>query len=379
MKITDLRKRIDEIDSEIITLFKERMNVVLGIAEYKKENALVVADKAREREVLYRMMDLAGEDLETYTKTLYQTILSLSRGYQSEHMTEKNALTDEIKAAVANTPKKFPKRATVACQGVEGAYSQIACEKLFSAPQILYFDTFNSVFEAVEKGTCKYGILPIENSSYGSVSQTYDLMKQHNFHIVRSIKLKVDHALVTKPGTKLEDIKEIISHEQAIGQCAIFLKGLNGVEIKTCENTAVAAQMVANAQVNTLAAISSPISSKIYGLDVLKTGIQDNASNFTRFICISKDLEIYPDADKISLMLSVSHTPGALFDVLSKFAALDVNIVKLESRPLPGTDFEFLFYFDVDSTPYSEKILKLLSKLSESLEIFVFLGSYGEK
>ena len=242
----------------------------------------------------------------------------------------------------------------------------------------MYFNSFEGVFTAVEKGLCQYGILPIENSSYGSVGTVYDLMQNYNFHIVKGIRLRISHNLMAKPGTKMSDIKEIVSHEQAIGQCGDFLKDLKDVKITICENTAIAAKIVAESDRNDIAAISSKECVDLYGLEILKKHIQISDNNYTRFICISKKLEIYPGANRISLILSLPHVPRSLYHTIAKFAALGVNLTKLESRPIPGSDFEFMFYFDLDASVYSPELINLLSELESQPETFVFLGCYTE-
>ena len=266
----------------------------------------------------------------------------------------------------------------VACQGVEGAYSQLACEKLFQAPNILYFSNFEAVFSAIEKGLCQYGIIPLENSTAGSVNKVYDLMLQHEFYIVRSTRLKVDHSLLVRPGTKLEDIREVYSHEQAIGQCQEFLKTLPNAQIIRCENTAQAAKFVAESGRNDVAALASRTCGALYGLTALAESVQDQGNNYTRFICISKNLEIYPGADRTSLRMVLAHKPGALYQVLSLFNALGINLNKLESRPIPERDFEFAFYFDLDTSIYSPAFLQLMAELPGICEQFSYLGSYSE-
>ena len=378
MDIQELRKQINEIDVQLVKLFDDRMHVALEIAKYKKENSLPVFDPAREREVLNRQTAAVDDDMAMYVKLLYNTLFDLSRSYQQQYMTQRTELTNRIARAIENTPKLFPKQAIVACQGVEGAYSQQACDKLFSLPSIMYFKRFEGVFQAVESGLCRYGVLPIENSSYGSVTEVYDLMRKYRFSIVRGVRLKIDHRLLAKPGTRLENVKEILSHEQAIGQCSEFLKSMKDVKVTVVENTAVAAQMVSRSDRDDIAAISAPACASLYGLSVLKTDISNSDSNFTRFICIAKDLEIYPDANKMSLMLNVQHKPGALYSMIAKFSALGLNLTKLESRPIAGTDFEFMFYFDLDASIYDEAALKLLCQLDEGPETFTYLGSYSE-
>lgn len=379
MEINELRNQIDEIDAQLVDLFKRRMNVAADVAEYKRQNNMKVLDASRERALLQKVSELSGEEFEDYTRTLYATVLDLSRSYQHKRLGTGSELSAVIDSAQLNTPRIFPERATVACQGVEGAYSQIATERLFKAPAIMFFSSFESVFAAIEKGLCKYGILPIENSTAGSVKQVYDLMVSRKFKIVRSVRIKIDHNLLANQGAKLSDIKEIFSHEQAISQCSDFLASLGeGVKITRVENTATAARMVAESGRCDVASISSRSCASQYGLSVVSPAIQNNGNNHTRFICISNELEIYPGADRTSLMLVTPHRPGALYKILSRFNALGINLLKLESRPLPDRDFEFMFYFDIEASVYSSKLPQLLAELEEECEEFNYLGSYSE-
>lgn len=378
MKLDEIRKQIDTVDSQIADLFKERMGLALEVAKTKKENNLAVVNNTREKEILHRISEEIGEPLDGYARILFNTLFDLSRSYQNNYLSRISDIGERIEKALEETPKLFPKKAVVACQGVQGSYSQAACEKLFEVPSTMYFNSFEGVFNAVEKGLCQYGILPIENSSYGSVGTVYDLMKNYNFHIVKSIRLRINHSLLAKPGTKLKDVKEIFSHEQAIGQCGEFLKTLKDVKITVCENTARAAKMVAESDRSDVAAICSRDCIELYGLESLNNNIQVSDNNYTRFICISKNLEIYPGANKISLMLSLPHKPSALYHMIAKFSALGVNLTKLESRPVPGSDFEFMFYFDMEASVYSPELVSLLGQLENQPEIFVFLGSYSE-
>ncbi|MGI6577656.1 MAG: bifunctional chorismate mutase/prephenate dehydratase [Eubacteriales bacterium] len=377
MELIDLRKKIDEIDDRLATLFAERMQTVLQVAEYKRKTGTPLVDRSREREIIDRVTSQLPEPQHLHTKILFSTLFDLSRSYQMRQLSGESEIAKMIETALQNTDNMLPSKAVVACQGIEGAYSQIACDKLFSLPSIMYFNRFEGVFQAVEKGLCRYGILPIENSSYGSVVEVYDLMKKYRFHIVKSIKLQINHVLLSKPGCKLSDIKEIYSHEQALGQCSEFLKNID-VKVTVCENTAIAASMVASSPRNDVAAISSGSCAELYQLQVLSNKIQNSDNNYTRFICISKDLEIYPGANKISLMLAIPHRPGALYQVIAKFSALGLNLTKLESRPIPGSDFEFMFYLDMDASVYSPELIDLLGDLSNSPSTFIFLGSYSE-
>ena len=377
--LTKIREEIDQIDTQIADLFNTRMQKSLEVAEYKKERKLPVFNNAREKDILHRISEQIGEPFDGYARVVFNTIFDVSKSCQYGCLDSSNTLSPNIRKALDETPSLFPKKAVVACQGVAGSYSQAACEKLFEAPSIMRFNNFEGVFNAVEKGLCQYGILPIDNSSYGSVTAVYDLMQNYNFHIARSLRLRIHHMLMAKPGTELSDIKEIGSHEQAIGQCGDYLKTLKGVKVTICENTAVAARMVSESDRNDIAAISSQECLDLYGLVPLNDDIQISDNNYTRFICISKNMEIYPGSNKISLILSVPHTPCALYHTIAKFASLGINLTKLESRPIPGSDFEFMFYFDMDASVYSEELLHVLDDLANRKETFVFLGCYTEQ
>ena len=378
MDIKDLRNEIDRIDGELTKLFKERMETAAEIAKYKKENNMPVFNKEREREVLNSVTSGMPDELQGYTKTLYETIFNLSRSYQKRIINPKSSLSRMIEEVTASTPCERPDRAVVACQGVEGAYSQFACDKMFTYPSIVYCRGFEDVFKAVDSGLCRYGVLPVENSTAGTVNKVYDLMKEHKFYIVHSLKLFIRHSLLAPEGVELSDIKEVFSHEQALNQCSEYLASL-GVKVTVCENTAVAAKMVAASGRKDCASIGSKDNAELYGLNVLKTGVQNTDNNYTRFICISKKPEIYPGAKKTSFMMTIPHEPGSLYNILSRFAALGLNMTKLESRPIPGSNFEFMFYFDIDASVYSENLRALLSELENDSQQFSYLGSYTEE
>ncbi|MBQ9086587.1 MAG: prephenate dehydratase [Clostridia bacterium] len=379
MDLNELRKEIDIIDRELVPLFLRRMNVSAQVAEYKRENQMRVLDPSRERALLEKISQLSGEDFEEYSRILYSTILDLSRSYQYKRLGTESPLYREITDALENTPRIFPDRASVACQGVEGAYSQIAAERLFKAPNICFFSNWEKVFDAIESGMCRYGVIPIENSTAGSVKRVYDLMISRKFRIVRTVRVKIDHNVLAKPGVALSEIREIYSHEQAISQCASFLASLGpGVKITRVENTAKAAEMVSESSRLDVASLSSRSCAAQYGLQVLASAVQDNGNNHTRFICITNHTEIYPGADRTSLMVVTPHKPGALYRMLSRFNALGINLLKLESRPIPDRDFEFMFYFDLEASVYSEKLAQLLAELEAECDEFSYLGSYSE-
>ncbi len=378
MDIKDYRDRLDVLDAQIVDLFCKRMELCGEIAEWKKENSKPIFDRTRERDKLNTVGNIADPRFATYVKCMYRSMFGYSRSYQHKLIDSPSPIAEEIAKTRKETQELFPAHAVVACQGVEGAYSSMACEKLFHEPEICFYPTFEDVFRAVDRGMCRYGVLPIENSTAGSVKANYDLLVKYDCCIVRSTRLLVSHCLLVKPGVKLEDLKVIYSHEQAIGQCGKFLASLAGVEVRPCANTAVAAQMVSEDKNPGVAAISSRSCAELYGLSILAETIQDTGANRTRFICISKKREIYPGANRTTFMLTLKHKPGALFSVLERCNELGINLVKLESRPLPERDFEFLFYLDLDIPAASPLLGELITLLEGETEELRYLGSYLE-
>lgn len=379
-ELSELRQEIDRIDAEIFRLFSERAEVSGDVAAYKREHGMRVFDPARERAKVADAASRAPEDLATYAQVLMELLMEASRSRQHALLADSadDPTLAHIQQARAATPELFPPSARVSCQGVEGAYSQIAAERIFRHPQISYAPTFDAVFRTVEQGLARYGVLPLENSTAGSVNQMYDLMMEHSFHIVRTTRVKIDHNLLALPGAEFSSIRDIYSHEQAIGQCAEFLSGLPDVRVHVCENTAVAARRVAESGRTDAAALSSRPCADLYGLEVLASAVQDRDNNYTRFACISKDLEVYPGADRASLMIVLPHAPGALYKLLAKFYALDINILKLESRPIPERDFEFMFYFDIACPVAAPEFSSLMATIGSLCQECRFLGSYTE-
>ena len=379
MNMDELRGRIDAVDDELLRCFAERMDIAGDIARYKAEHGLPVLDERREREKLYAVSEKAPEELQSYAVSLYALLFELSRSHQSDLTRTQSSLRKEVEQAIEGTQRLFPTSPIIACQGTEGAYSQIAGERMFKSPKIMYFKSFDSVFSAIESGFCQYGILPIENSSAGSVKKVYDLMLRHKFYVVRSCRLKIDHNLLAAPGVKKEDIREIFSHQQALDQCAGYLEQFGPeVKITRCENTAMAAEAVAKSGRTDIAAIASYDCASLYGLKCLESDIQDRGNNYTRFICISKKLEIYPGANRTTVMMTLPHRPGSLCRALSRFYSLGINITKLESRPIPERDFQFMFYFDLETSVYSGEFGRMIDDLNSISEEFRYLGSYSE-
>ena len=377
MELTEIRANIDRIDAELLRLFLERMELADKTAEYKAAHNLPILNREREREILAKVTEDAG-DRERYAYHLFATLLELSRSRQAELVSPPAKVTAYIEAALAGGGEIFPQTGLVACQGIEGGNSQAACDRLLPRGHIVYVKTFQAVASAVESGLCKFGVLPIENSSNGSVRAVYDLLQDHKLSVVRSTRLHIRHELLALPGVKLSDITEIHSHEQAIGQCSRFLNGLNGVRVIPESNTASAAKSLSGSGNRHAAAISSHACAALYGLECVSDRIMDSDNNYTRFICVSKDPAIYSGANRISLILATENKPGALYDVLSKLAALGVNMTKLESCPVSGRNFEFIFFLELEASVKEPGVLSMLEEMERSCESFQFLGGYAE-
>ncbi len=378
MELEAIYRQIEDADRAINELFVRRMELCADLVREKKARGMVLSEVPREREGRLRFREQAGPEMEEYAGVLYSTMVDVCQSYQTAVVGQESELCRSIRQALENTEQLFPEKATIACQGVEGAYSQIAVEKLFRQPSITYVKQFEAVFDAIDKGLCRYGVLPLENSTAGSVNKVYDLMMKYNFTIVRSVRVKVSHCLLAKPGVKMEEIREILSHEQAINQCADFLKQHPDIRVTPCANTAMAAKMVAESDRQDIAALSSHNCAHLYGLQTLANSVQDKGNNYTRFICISKKPEIFPGANHTSIMLTTPHSPGALYRIIARISSLGINLTKLESRPLPDQDFEFMFYFDLDMSVYSPALMHLMADLESLCETFRYLGSYSE-
>ena len=372
MNETEYKAAVGALDDQILPLIRQRLALSAAWAGECAASGLPLRrDRAWERRIL---SDAGNTDTQTgvYTRLLYSDILEYTRACQ------RDCLAPSADDLPRESHVMFPRAAVVACQGVEGAYSQSAADRVFPFADIIYRRSFEGVFEAVESGLCRFGVLPIENSTHGSVVQNYDLMRRHRFSIARAVKLHVSHCLLGLPGAKMEEIHTVISHEQAIGQCSAFLSGLKNVQVRLCENTAVAAKAVLESGDRGVAAISQESCAALYGLDILRRRLQNTDNNYTRFIVIEKDPIVYPGAGKISILFSTDHVPGALERVMARFACQGLNLTKLESRPEEGSDFHYVFYADLEASVEDEGVRRLLLSLKRDLPLCTFLGAYQE-
>ncbi|MDI9503201.1 MAG: bifunctional chorismate mutase/prephenate dehydratase [Tissierellia bacterium] len=371
MELQDIRNKIDRVDDEIFTLFAERMALAREVAKEKKKEGTGIRNRMREREILQRQAK-KDPQLATYTRMLYNTLFSVSKSLQWSETNGKGDIREKIR--FLDGP--FPREGVIAVQGTEGSYSQQAAERMFPMGEVMFFRTFADVFQAVKQGLCDFGVVPIENSSNGSVKEVFEVLSHYDFSVVRETKLFIDHRLLVKPGVKLEEIREIFSQRQALGQCSDFLLKHPEIRAEEYMDTAMAAAFVANSERRDVASLSSKYCAELYGLEALPVKIQNSENNYTRFLCITKDVEVYPGSNKISLMVSAPHEPGGLYHILARFAALGLNITKLESRSISGQDFEFNFYFDFEGSLEMPEVRWLMQDLRDNSERFQFLGNY---
>ncbi|MBQ8897548.1 MAG: bifunctional chorismate mutase/prephenate dehydratase [Clostridia bacterium] len=377
MELSEIREQLNKIDDSLLSLFLERMELSGQVARYKLEHNMPIVDRAREREIIARLTARA-ENSERWVHRLYSTIFELSRASQATVSLGETEVAKTIKKAIAEEKTLFPETGLIACQGTEGGNSQMAADHLFPRGSLMYVKNFPAVFEAVECGLCRFGVLPIENSSNGSVRAVYELLQKHNVSIVRSTRLCIRHELLALPGAKLSDVKTVYSHEQALGQCSKFLGGLPGVKVVPCDNTAVAAKLVSESNDKTVAAIASHPCAELYGLTCLSSAIQDSDNNYTRFITIAKGTELYAGSNRISLIISCDNKPGALYDILAKFQALGINMTKLESCPVTGSNFEFIFILDLEASIRVPEVAGMLAELERTTASFRLIGCYSE-
>jgi prephenate dehydratase len=264
----------------------------------------------------------------------------------------------------------------VAFQGEPGAYSEQAVFNYFGDVETKPCESFDVVFDSVVSGASEFGLIPIENSLAGSIHQNYDLLLRHDLHIVGEYPLRVQHCLIALPGVKKEEIKKAISHPQALGQCAAYLRGL-GIRAETAYDTAGSVKLLKESGARDTAAIASRRAAELYGMQILEEGIEDNPENYTRFLAISKEA-VQPEGEsKTSIVFTLKNQPGALFKALSVFALRDIDLTKIESRPLQGKPWEYLFYIDFLGATHEETVHRALDHLGEYALMLRVLGSYS--
>lgn len=311
--------------------------------------------------------NFSKEDLEKIDKILKEKYKNYLMGLDDGDFSKN--LQDKI------INENFPKKGKIGLGGAKGSYADQVGNIIFPKGEMKYFKRFDQILDAIDKKECDFGILPLENSSFGSVKEVYNLMLERNFYILGSYKLDINHYLLGNLDANLSDIKKVYSHPQALGQCGKYIKR-HGFIPNEYYNTALSAKFIKDKKDKSLGAIGSKFAGEIYDLKILDENIQNQSNNYTRFIIVAKDLKIYKDADKISVRLKALDKPGSLINIVEKFKILGVNMTKLESSPIPGSDFEFVFYFDFQGSVNEKRIKILLDFLKEKARDFVFMGAY---
>lgn len=372
MSLDNIRKEIDAIDNELVSLLKKRMLCSLKVAEIKKQQNLPVLHPEREQAIIDKVSDAGGE-FGSYIASVYREIMGVSREAQQAELSPFGALAGQIVSAKDGIKENV----AVACQGIEGAFGSIAAKNLHGTGKIKYYTTFEDVFRAVACDEVVYGVVPVENSNAGSVSEVYDLILKYRYYIISAADLSVSQNLLGLKGATANDIKTVYSHPQALSQSEDFLKGA-GMKPEPFSNTAMAAKYVAELGDKSVGAIASTLAAELYGLDIVAKDIQSIKNNSTRFITISKQLIIPNDANKISVVFSVPHSVGALNRVLNRFCMNGLNLTKIESRAAKNGEFDYLFYLDFAGNLNDRKTIALISSLENELPDFTFLGNYKE-
>lgn len=375
MDLLELRGRIDEIDQQIVALYEKRMEVSKQVAEYKIETGKRVFDKAREEEKIQKVKSLTHNDFNSHgIEELFEQIMCMSRKLQYQLISEHGGLNKLpfIKVDCLETQK-----ARVVFQGAEGAYSQAAMHQYFG-DQIdsFHVDTFRDAMMAIDEGSADFAVLPIENSTAGMVSEIYDLLVEFENYIVGEQIIKIEHCLMAVPGTELSDIKTVYSHPQSLMQSARFLNNHPDWRQISMQNNAFAARKVSQDGDKSQVAIASEQAAKIYGLDILERGVNQSETNSTRFIIVTNQKIFLKDANKVSICLEVSHESGSLYHMLSHFIYNNLNMTKIESRPIEERNWEYRFFIDFEGNLADSAVKNALRGLRDESRSMKILGNY---
>ena len=370
MDLKELRDQIDIIDSDILSLFMKRMELCRGVAEYKKQNNLPVFQGGREQQVIDRIKSLTNDpELENGTAALFTNIMDISKILQNRQI-----LTDN--ADYSFSLPDFAGARRIGCQGTSGANSEAAARQIFGDRDFIFYRSFEDVFKAVQSGELDYGVLPVHNSTAGSVNSTYDLMAKYSVYTVTEAVVEINHCLACREDISAAEVSMVYSHPQALAQCSEFISE-NHLHTGEFENTATAAAMVAESDpAQKIAAICSVDCAEKLGLHIIARDISDCALNRTRFVCISREMQVLPDADAVSVMLKIQHTEGSLYRLLTKFYVNGMNLIRIANRPVKDGSFDVVFYLDFSGRPDDPNVKALMNDLAKNLEYFRFLGTF---
>ena len=378
-ELEQYRQEIDRIDGELVQLFLERMAVTGKVGEYKQRAGIPVLDAGREKQVIAAKTALTDDPArKADVAALYEEIMAISRRQQRKLVREGAEEPGYAAYAAALAARREPVAAPrVVYQGEPGCYSEEAAVGFFG-PEVSSrgLAWFPDVFAALERGEADYAVLPVENSSTGSIRQVYDLLAQYNYYVVGECQVKVEHCLMALPGVALEDIQTVYSHEQGLMQCERYLDAHWGWRRVPTLDTAGSAKQVAESGDRTAAAICSRRAAQIYGLHILAEGVNYNAMNHTRFVVVSPVLELRPGRNKISTVFRLPHQSGSLHEILTVFAVQGLNLLKIESRPIPGRGWEYLFFLDFTGDLAAPEMDGVLHGLGQLAAEFRILGNF---
>lgn len=360
LDLEEIRQAIDRVDSQLAKLFEERMNIVLQVAAYKKAHELPVKDTERENLVLAKCKDRVNNP--AYVKGLQKIMQQIMD------------TSCDLEEVILGNAEIIP----VGYQGVPGAYSHLAMQEFFAGQVIeeINYTLFEDVVQAVREGKIKYGVLPIENSSTGGITEVYDLVRRYDCFIVGEKCLKIEHHLLAYPGTKLEDITEVYSHPQGFAQCRQFFKNYPAMKQVAYFNTAKGAELVSQKQTNYMAAVAGKQAAERYGLSIVAPSINANKNNYTRFFVIAKTQKVDVSADKITLVVALKHEAGSLYKLLGHFNECGLNLLNIESRPIEGKSWEYFFHIDVSGNLQEDKVKEAMRRISAEATECKILGNY---
>ena len=375
MDLLELRRKLDRIDEQIVELYEERMEICSQVADYKIETGKKVLDKTREEEKLRKVRSLAHNEFNAHgIQELFEQIMSMSRKLQYNRLTREGA---GGRLPFIDVDQLEVQKARVVFQGAEGAYSQMAMLKYFGEDvDSFHVDTFRDAMCAIEEGSADFAVLPIENSTAGIVSEIYDLLVEFENYIVGEQIIKIEHCLLGVPGTDIDQIRTVYSHPQSLMQSARYLNVHENWKQISMQNNAFAARKVIEDLDLSQAAIASEQAAKIYGLDILERGVNQSTDNSTRFIIVTNQKIFLKNAAKVSLCLEVSHESGSLYRILSHFIYNNLNMCKIESRPIEERNWEYRFFIDFEGNLADGAVKNALRGLREEARSMKILGNY---
>lgn len=376
--LANIRRQIDEIDRQIVELYEKRMECVTQVAEHKISTGKKIYDKEREAEKLRSLESLASGDFNRHSvQELFSQIMSISRKRQYQLLAERG-LVERIDYSCVD--KIGFQGARVVFQGVEGAYSEAAMKEFFGEDiDSRHVETWRDAMEAIQNQEADYAVLPIENSSAGSVSENYDLLVEYDSCIVGEQIIRIEHVLLGLPDASLSDIRQVYSHPQALMQCSKFLEDHREWEKISLKNTAVSAKKIMEDQDKSQAAIASRLTARLYGLKILQENLSNNEKNYTRFLIVTGRHVFEKGARKVSICFEIPHRSGSLYEVISHFIFNGLNMTKIESRPIQGRNWEYRFFLDFEGNLNDSAVLNALEGLREETNKLKILGNYGKK